>query len=66
MLNIFTDKSAIKDYIRAAAVASKLKKERLCYIGTEEMTTVFKAELQGIIIATVMTMTIKETQGQNL
>ena len=30
------------------------------------MTTVFKAELQGIVMATAMTMTIKETQGQNL
>ena len=66
MLNIFTDKSVIKDYMRAAAVASKLKKERLYYIDTEEMTTVFEAELQGIVIATVITMTIKKTQEQNL
>ena len=66
MLNIFTDKSTIEGHMRAAAVASKLKKGRLCYMNTEEMTTVFEAELQGIIMATAMTMTIKETQGQNL
>ena len=63
MLNIFTDESTIEDYVKAAAVASKLKKGRLCYIDTEEMITVFEVELQGIVIATVMTMTIKETQG---
>ena len=45
MLNIFTDKSAIENYVRAAAVTLRLNKERICYIGTEEMTTVFKAEL---------------------
>ena len=66
MLNIFTDRSAIEDYIRAAAVTFKLKKGRLCYISTEEMTTVFEAELQRIVITTAITMTIKETQGQNL
>ncbi|KAA6411285.1 MAG: hypothetical protein FRX48_04565 [Lasallia pustulata] len=30
------------------------------------MTTIFGVELQGIVMATAMTMTIKETQGQNL
>ena len=66
MLNIFTDRSTIEDYIEAAAVASKLKEGRLCYMSTEEMITVFRAELQGIVIVTAITMTIKETQGQNL
>ena len=66
VLNIFTDRSIIEDYVEAAAVASKLKKGRLCYIGTEEMTTVFRVKLQEIVMATVMTMTIKKTQGQNL
>ena len=66
VLNIFTDESAIRGYVRAAAVAFRLKEGRICYIGTEEMTTVFEAELQGIVMATAMTMTIKETQGQNL
>ena len=66
VLNIFTDESAIEGHVKAAAVASRLKKGRICYISTEEMTTVFKTELQGIVMATAMTMTIKETQGQNL
>ncbi len=35
-------------------------------MSTEEMTTVFKTELQGIVMATAMTMTIKETWGQNM
>ena len=61
VLNIFTDKSAIRGHVEAAAVALRLKKGRICYMDTEEMTTVFKAELQGIIMTTVMTMTIKET-----
>ena len=52
--------------MRAAAVALRLKEGRICYIGTEEMITVFKAELQGIVMATAITMTIKKTQGQNL
>ena len=35
--------------MEAAAVASRLKEGRICYMGTEEMTTVFEAELQGIV-----------------
>ena len=66
VLNIFTDESAIRGHVEAAAVALRLKKGRICYIGTEEMTTVFKAELQEIVMITVMTMTIKEIWGQNL
>ena len=66
MLNIFTDKSVIRDYVRAAAVALRLNERRICYIGIEEITTVFKAELQRIVMITAITMTIKETQGQNL
>ena len=66
VLNIFTDESTIEGYVEAAAVASKLKKGRLCYMSTEEMTTVFEVKLQGIVMTTAMTMTIKETQGQNL
>ena len=66
MLNIFTDKSTIKNYVRAAAVALRVKKRRVCYIDTEKMTTVFKAELQGIAITIIMIMTIKETQIQNM
>ena len=66
MLNIFTDKSIIEGHVRAAAVAPRLNEGRIYYIGIEEMTTVFKTELQEIVMATVITMTIKETQGQNL
>ena len=66
MLDIFTDKSIIKNYVKAAAVALRLNKERICYISTEEMITVFKTELQKIVIITAITMTIKETQRQNL
>ncbi|SLM33995.1 reverse transcriptase [Lasallia pustulata] len=36
------------------------------YKKTQLLTTVFGAELQGIVMATAMTATIKETQGQNL
>ena len=66
VLNIFTDRSIIKGHVKAAAVASKLKKERLYYMSTEEMTTVFRVKLQEIVMTTAITMTIKETQGQNL
>ena len=66
MLDIFTDGSAIEGHVGAAAVAPRLKEGRICYMGTEEITTVFGAELQGIVMATAMTMTIKETQKQNL
>ena len=50
----------------AAAVAPRVKEGRVCYMGTEEVTTVFGAELQGIAMATTMAMTIKETQIQNM
>ncbi len=66
VLDIFTDGSAIGGHVGAAAVAPRLKEGRICYMGTEEMTTVFGAELQGIVMATAMTMTIKETRGQNM
>ena len=66
VLNIFTDGSAIEGHVRAAAVALRLKKGRICYMSTEEMTTVFKTELQGIVMTTAMIMTIKETWEQNL
>ena len=60
MLDIFTDESTIEGYVRAAAVAFRIKEGRVCYIDTEKVTTVFKAELQSIVIATIMTMTIKK------
>ena len=61
MLNIFTDESIIEGHVRAAAVASRLNEGRIYYISTEEMTTVFKAELQEIVMITTITMTIKKT-----
>ena len=52
--------------MRAAAVTLRVKEERVYYIDTERVTTVFKAELQSIIITTIMIMTIKKTQIQNM
>ena len=45
VLNIFTDGSTIESYVEAAAVALRVKEGRVCYIDTEGVTTVFKAEL---------------------
>ena len=61
MLNIFTDESVIKGHVRAAAVAFRAKEGRVYYINTERVTTVFRAELQGIVIAITIVMIIKET-----
>ena len=47
--------------MKAAAVALRVKEGRVCYISTEEVTTVFKAELQSIAITIIITMTIKKT-----
>ena len=66
MLNIFTDESTIEGHVEAAAVTFRAKERRVCYISTEKIITVFKAELQGIVITTTMTMTIKKTQIQNM
>ena len=66
MLNIFTDESTIEGHVGAAAVALRAKEGRVYYISTEGVTTVFKAELQGIVMTTTMTMTIKKTQIQNI
>ena len=66
MLNIFTDESTIKSYVRAAAVTLRVKEKRVYYIDIEEVTTVFKVELQSIVITTIIVMTIKETQIQNI
>ena len=61
MLDIFTDESIIEGHVRAAAVAPRFKEGRVCYIGTEAVTTVFEAEIQGITMTTSMAMTIKKT-----
>ena len=66
VLDIFTDGSAIEGHVGAAAVAPRAKEGRVCYMSTEGVTTVFEAELQGIAMTTTMTMTIKETQIQNM
>ena len=66
MLDIFTDESTIESYIRAAAVAPRFKERRVCYMSTEAVTTVFKAEIQGITITTSMAITIKKTQNKNI
>ena len=66
VLNIFTDGSTIEGHVGAAAVALRAKEGRVCYMSTEGVTTVFRAEIQGIAIATTMAMTIKKTQIQNM
>ena len=66
MLDIFTDKSIIENYIKAVTVTLRVKEGRVYYIDTERMTTVFKAELQNIVITTIIIMTIKKTQIQNI
>ena len=66
MLDIFTDESTIEGHVRAAAVAPRFKEGRVCYMGTEAVTTVFKTEIQSIAIATFMAMMIKETQNKDI
>ena len=66
MLDIFTDRSTIEGHVKAAAVAPRFKKGRVCYMSTEAVTTVFKAEIQGITMTTLMAMMIKETQNKNI
>ena len=66
MLNIFTDESTIEGHIEAAAVALRVKERRVYYISTEKVTTVFKAELQDIVIITTIAIIIKKTQIQNM
>ena len=66
MLDIFTDESTIEGHVEAAAVASRFKEGRICYINTEAVITVFKAEIQSITMTTLMTMTIKKTQNKNI
>ena len=41
VLDIFTDGSAIEGQVGAAAVALRVKEGRVCYMGTEGVTTVF-------------------------
>ena len=66
MLNIFTDESIIESHVKTAAVALRVKEGRVYYISIERVTTVFKAELQDIVITTIIIMTIKKTQIQNI
>ena len=66
MLDIFTDGSTIEGHVGAAAVAPRFKEGRVCYIGTEAVTTVFKTKIQGITMITLMAMTIKETQNKDI
>ena len=66
MLDIFTDGSTIEGHVGAAAVAPRFKEGRVCYMGTEAVTTVFEAEIQGMAMATSMAMTIKETRNKDI
>ena len=61
MLNIFTDKSIIENYVKAVTVTYRVKEGRVYYISIERMTTVFKTELQSIVMTTIIAMTIKKT-----
>lgn len=63
VLDIFTDSSAIDGQVGASAVIPKLQQGRLCYMGTECMTTVFEAELQGLAMATSLALEVKESQN---
>ncbi|EKG09366.1 Reverse transcriptase, partial [Macrophomina phaseolina MS6] len=50
-LAIYTDGSAIDGHVGAAATAHTAKTRRTKYMGTIKATTVFAAELQGLVMA---------------
>ena len=66
VLDIFTDGSTIDGQVGASAVIPRLQQERRCYMGTEYTTTVFGAELQGLAMATNLTLEVKEARNRNL
>lgn len=50
-LHIYTDGSGINGQIGAAAVCPTIQQTRSSYMGTEEVSTVYAGELQGISLA---------------
>ena len=64
LVNIYTDGSGINGHVGAAAVCTTNGETRMAYMGEENVSTVYAAELQGIILALQIALDMVSQQRQ--
>lgn len=50
-IHIYTDGSGIDGHVGTAAACTTMQEERIAYMGTEQISTIYAGELQGVLLA---------------
>jgi ribonuclease HI len=66
VLSVFTDGSGLNGHVAAAAVVPQMKFTRTAYLGSDEVATVYSAELTGMDMAAHLLQRLRERSGKTL